>query len=58
MSRLPRVLLAVAATALALPALAQAEERTLTFTTPPISVEGYGVAQQPMLLLAPPRASR
>ena len=36
-----------------LPALAHAEERTLTFTTPAISVEGYGVAQQPMLAESP-----
>ena len=46
-------LLAATAAALALPALAQAEERTLTFTTPAISVEGYGVAQQPMLAESP-----
>ena len=48
MARISRLLLAAAAAALALPALAHAEERTLTFTTPAISVEGYGVAQQPM----------
>ena len=53
MSRLRRVVLPVAAAALALPALAHAEERTLTFTTPPISVEGFGVAQQPMLAESP-----
>jgi len=35
------------------PALAHAEERTLTFTTPAISVEGYGVAQQPMFAESP-----
>ena len=42
------MLLAAATAALALPTLAHAAERTLTFTTPAISVEGYGVAQQPM----------
>ena len=41
--------IASVAAALAVPALAHAEERTLTFTTAPISVPGYGVAQQPML---------
>ena len=53
MTRISRFLLAALATALALPALAHAEERTLTFTTPAISVEGYGVAQQPMLAESP-----
>ena len=48
-----RVLLAAAAVALALPTFAQAEERTLTFTTPAISVEAYGVAQQPLLAESP-----
>jgi hypothetical protein len=48
-----RVLIAVSALALALPALAQAEERTLTFTTQAISVEPYGVAQQPLLAESP-----
>ena len=48
MARISRLLLVVMAAALAVPALAHAEERTLTFTTPAISVEGYGVAQQPM----------
>jgi plastocyanin len=51
--RILRLLLAAAAATLALPALAHAEERTLTFTTPAISVEGYGVAQQPMLAESP-----
>ena len=41
------------AAALAVPALAHAEERTLTFTTAPISVPAYGVAQQPMLAESP-----
>jgi plastocyanin len=52
-SRIARLLIAVAAAALAVPALAHAEERTLTFTTPAISVEGYGVAQQPMFAESP-----
>ncbi len=46
-------MIAVAATALAAPALAHAEQRTLTFTTPAISVAGYGVAQQPMFAESP-----
>ena len=53
MGRFPRLVLASAAATLALPALANAEERTLTFTTPAISVEGYGVAQEPMLAESP-----
>jgi plastocyanin len=53
MARVLRLLLAAAAAVLGLPALAHAEERTLTFTTPAISVEGYGVAQQPMLAESP-----
>ena len=52
-ARILRLLLAAAAAALATPALAHAEERTLTFTTPAISVEAYGVAQQPMLAESP-----
>ena len=48
MTRISRFLLVAIAAGLASPALAHAEERTLTFTTPAISVEGYGVAQQPM----------
>ena len=52
-ARIARLLIAVAAAALAMPALAHAEERTLTFTTPAISVEGYGVAQQPMFAQSP-----
>jgi plastocyanin len=51
--RIARLLIAAAAAALAVPALAHAEERTLTFTTPAISVEGYGVAQQPMFAQSP-----
>ncbi|HSO01430.1 MAG TPA: hypothetical protein VLS46_02785, partial [Gaiellaceae bacterium] len=53
MARTARLLLVLAGIALAAPALARAEERTLTFTTPAISVEGYGVAQQPMLAESP-----
>ena len=53
MARSARLLTVLAAAALAAPALAHAEERTLTFTTPAISVEGYGVAQQPMLAESP-----
>ena len=53
MGRFPRLVLASAAATLALPAFANAEERTLTFTTPAISVEGYGVAQEPMLAESP-----
>jgi len=52
-ARIARLLIAVAAAALAVPTLAHAEERTLTFTTPAISVEGYGVAQQPMFAESP-----
>ena len=52
-ARIARALIAVAAAAAAVPALAHAEERTLTFTTPAISVEGYGVAQQPMFAESP-----
>ena len=53
MARISRLLLVALVAALASPALAHAEERTLTFTTPAISVEGYGVAQQPMLAESP-----
>jgi plastocyanin len=52
-ARIARLLIAAAAVALAAPALAHAEERTLTFTTPAISVDGYGVAQQPMFAQSP-----
>ena len=52
MGRIARLSIAAAA-ALAVPALAHAEERTLTFTTAPISVPAYGVAQQPMLAESP-----
>jgi plastocyanin len=51
--RIVRLVLASLAAALAVPALAHAEERVLTFTTGPISVEGYGVAQQPVLAESP-----
>ncbi|HUH15569.1 MAG TPA: hypothetical protein VML35_06775 [Gaiellaceae bacterium] len=53
MTRAVRAASVLAAAALAAPALAHAEERTLTFTTAAISVEGYGVAQQPMLAESP-----
>lgn len=54
MARSRLLLLAVAAAAaLAVPGLAQAETRTLTFTTPAITVEGYGVAQAPLLAESP-----
>jgi plastocyanin len=52
-ARIARALIAVAAAALAVPALAHAEEQTLTFTTPAIAVEGYGVAQQPLFAQSP-----
>jgi plastocyanin len=52
-ARIARLLIAAVAIALAVPALALAQERTLTFTTGPISVEGFGVAQQPMLAKSP-----
>ncbi len=51
--RILRVSLAAAAATLATSAPAVAAERTLTFTTPAISVEGYGVAQQPLLAESP-----
>ena len=53
MGTFSRVLVAASAAALAWPTLAQADERTLTFTTPAISVEPYGVAQQPLLAESP-----
>ena len=53
MGRIARLFLLSLAVALTLPALARAEERTLTFTTPAISVEPYGVAQQPLLARSP-----
>ena len=43
----------VACRRVGLPALAHAEERTLVFTTPAISVEPYGVAQQPLVAQSP-----
>ena len=52
-ARIARLLIAAAAAALAVPALAHAEERTLTFTTAAISVPGYGVAQQPLFAESP-----
>jgi plastocyanin len=48
-----RLLLALAAVAAALPGSALAAERTLTFTTGPITVDGYGVAQKPILAESP-----
>jgi hypothetical protein len=51
--RIVRFVIASFAATLAVPALAQAEERTLTFTTPAISVPAYGVAQQPLLAESP-----
>ena len=51
MRRLAPVLAAFAA--LAAPSVAAAAEQTLTFTTGPISVPAYGVAQQPMLAESP-----
>ena len=53
MARIARLLITAAAVTLAAPTLAHAQERTLTFTTPAISVEGYGVAQQPMYAQSP-----
>ena len=53
MARIARLLIASLAASLASPALAHAEERTLTFTTPAISVPAYGLAQQPMLAESP-----
>ena len=53
MTRILRVLIAIGATALAVPSLAHANERTLTFTTPAISVGGYAVAQKPMYAASP-----
>jgi plastocyanin len=52
-ARIARLSIAVAAAALALPGIAQAKERTLTFTTPAISVPAYGVKQQPMYAESP-----
>jgi plastocyanin len=52
-ARIARVLIAAVAVALAVPALARAQERTLTFTTGPISVGPYAVASQPMLAQSP-----
>ena len=52
-ARIARLLIAALAVALAVPALASAREQTLTFTTGPISVGPYAVAQQPMLAQSP-----
>lgn len=52
-ARIVCALVAAAAAALILPGYAQAQERALTFTTGPISVEGYGVAQQMMPARSP-----
>jgi len=48
-----RLLVLLALGTLAAPGLAVAAEQTMTFTTGPIVVEGYGVAQQPMLAESP-----
>lgn len=48
-----RLLIAGAAAALVLPVVAHAEERTLTFTTGPIAVERYAVAQAPLPAASP-----
>ena len=53
MARIARVLIAGAAAALAAPALGHTAERTLTFTTGPIAVQAYAVAQAPMLAQSP-----
>ena len=55
MAGIARLLVAAAVVALAVPGLASATERTLTYTTGPISVEPYGVAQQPLLADSPQR---
>jgi plastocyanin len=52
-ARITRFVVVAAAAVLAVPALAHAQTRTLTFTTGPISVPAYGVAQQPMLARSP-----
>ena len=52
MARIVGFLIAAAA-ALAVPALAHAQERTLTFTTPAITVPAYGVAQAPLFAESP-----
>jgi plastocyanin len=51
--RVPVVLFLLAAVALGAPTLARAEERTLTFTTGPISVPAYSVVQQPLAARSP-----
>lgn len=53
MARYARLLIAGAAAALAAPAPAQAAERSLTFTTGPIAVGPYAVAQAPMFAESP-----
>lgn len=53
MARIARLAVLAAAASLALPALAQAQEQTLVFTTKAISVPAYGVVQQPLLADSP-----
>ena len=53
MTRLVVALLVLGAAALGGPGLAQAAERTLTFTTGPISVPGYSVVQNPVSARSP-----
>ena len=52
-SRIAVVLAVLAAAALGAPGLARAQERTLTFTTGPISVPAFSVVQQPMAAKSP-----
>ncbi len=51
--RIALVLAALAAAALGAPGVARAQERTLSFTTGPISVPGYSVVQQPLSAKSP-----
>ncbi|MBA2383636.1 MAG: hypothetical protein H0V68_03095 [Actinobacteria bacterium] len=53
MRRIALVLAALAAAALGAPGVARAQERTLSFTTGPISVPGYSVVQQPLSAKSP-----
>jgi plastocyanin len=52
-ARIARLVLAATAVSLIAPALAQAREQTLVFTTGPISVEAFGVAQQTTFAQSP-----
>jgi plastocyanin len=52
-SRVALALLVLGAVALGAPGLARAEERTLTFTTGPITVPAYSVVQAPMSARSP-----